>query len=54
MADPAHGDFQANGALAQPSGLAYDPETGRIFFADPEDLGEFLLVDYMKNRRARA
>ena len=27
---------------------------GRIFFADPEDLGEFLLVDYMKNRRARA
>jgi uncharacterized protein with von Willebrand factor type A (vWA) domain len=27
---------------------------GRIFFADPHQLGEYLLVDYMKNRRARA
>ncbi|HTE87082.1 MAG TPA: VWA domain-containing protein, partial [Dehalococcoidia bacterium] len=27
---------------------------GRIFFADPSQLGEYLLVDYMKNRRARA
>jgi thiol-disulfide isomerase/thioredoxin len=26
----------ANAALAQPSGLAYDPETGRVFFADSE------------------
>jgi uncharacterized protein with von Willebrand factor type A (vWA) domain len=27
---------------------------GRIFFADPNQLGEYLLVDYMKNRRAPA
>ncbi len=27
---------------------------GRIFFADPHQLGEYLIVDYMKNRRVRA
>ena len=26
---------------------------GRIFFADPKDLGEYLLVDYLQNRRRR-
>ena len=25
--------------------------SGRIFFADPSQLGEYLIVDYMKNRR---
>jgi uncharacterized protein with von Willebrand factor type A (vWA) domain len=25
--------------------------SGRIFFADPRRLGEYLIVDYMKNRR---
>jgi uncharacterized protein with von Willebrand factor type A (vWA) domain len=24
---------------------------GRIFFADPHKLGEYLIVDYVKNRR---
>jgi hypothetical protein len=24
---------------------------GRIFFADPRMLGEYLIVDYVKNRR---
>jgi len=27
---------------------------GRIFFADPSQLGEYLIVDYMKNRRKTA
>jgi uncharacterized protein with von Willebrand factor type A (vWA) domain len=27
---------------------------GRIFFADPSQLGEYLIVDYMKNRQASA
>jgi len=27
---------------------------GRIFFADPSQLGEYLIVDYMKNRRRSA
>ena len=27
---------------------------GRIFFADPSQLGEYLIVDYMKNRRRTA
>ena len=26
---------------------------GRTFFADPKDLGEYLLVDYLQNRRSR-
>ena len=24
---------------------------GRVFFADPRQLGEYLIVDYVKNRR---
>ena len=27
---------------------------GRIFFADPRELGEYILVDYLQNRRSRA
>lgn len=26
---------------------------GRIFFADPSDLGDYVIVDYLKNRRTR-
>ena len=26
---------------------------GRIFFADPDRLGEYLIVDYVKHRRKR-
>lgn len=26
--------------------------SGRIFFADPSRLGEYLIVDYVKNRRS--
>ena len=25
--------------------------SGRIFFADPDQLGDYLIVDYVKNRR---
>jgi uncharacterized protein with von Willebrand factor type A (vWA) domain len=28
--------------------------SGRIFFADPDKLGEYLIVDYLKNRRSGA
>jgi uncharacterized protein with von Willebrand factor type A (vWA) domain len=27
---------------------------GRVFFADPRQLGEYLIVDYVKNRRRAA
>ncbi|MFI5269086.1 MAG: hypothetical protein ACHQ7M_17055, partial [Chloroflexota bacterium] len=27
---------------------------GRVFFADPSQLGEYVIVDYMKNRRRAA